>query len=42
MLEPKPSDLTMIRLKIYKRILEGRTSCCCNNIGWIVVRGERL
>jgi len=41
-LNPKPCDLIMSRLKLVKRLLEDRTHLCCNRVGWLVIRGERL
>ena len=38
--DPKPSDLTMARLKWYESIMEDRTHAPCNMRGWVVVSGE--
>jgi len=40
--DPKASDLIMSRLKKKYHFLEGRTRVCCNILGGLVIRGERL
>jgi len=35
-LDPKPSDLTMSRLKFFERKMEGRTRICGKRLGWLV------
>ena len=40
--DPKPDELTMSRLNPDENWGEDRTSDPCNNLGWLVVRSEKL
>jgi hypothetical protein len=41
-LDPKPGDLIMNRLKLFEKIMEDWTRVCGKRLGWFVIRGERL